>query len=158
MSEAETLANFKMDKTDWPSGPWMDEPDRLQWRTAAGLPGLIVRNHMGVLCGYAAVAPGHPLHGKGYDDVDVDAHGGLTYANRCQDDGPICHVPEPGEPDNVWWFGFDCNHAWDFAPGMSAILPAGFLRHRFPDEVYRDLAYVKAEVESLAVQLAEKAT
>lgn len=32
-------------------------------------------------------------------------HGGLTYSDRCHDD--ICHVPAPGEPDDVWWFGFD---------------------------------------------------
>lgn len=47
-----------VDKTSWPPGPWHDEPDRLQWKTAAGLPGLLVRHsRLGHLCGYAAVPP-----------------------------------------------------------------------------------------------------
>jgi hypothetical protein len=82
---------------------------------------------------------------------DVDVHGGLTYADRCQ--GTICHVPESGRSHDVWWFGFDCAHAFDLAPMLT--------KYRTPHdnaafrEVYRDLRYVKAEVTSLAKQLAE---
>lgn len=65
----------------------------------------------------------------------------------------ICHVPEPGEPDHVFWFGFDTGHAFDFAPGMRAAL-----RHTglpdIPGETYRDLNYVRAECRLLAAQLA----
>jgi len=141
-----------VDKTGWPAGPWLDEPDRLQWRTAAGLPGLIVRHRrLGHLCGYAAVAPGHPAYGSSYNDVEVLVHGGLTYADRCEADGPICHVPEPGEPDDVWWLGFDCAHAGDCSPVSLAIelpqLPTWY------QEAYRDIAYVRREVEQLAEQL-----
>src|SRR5215510_304522 len=28
----------------------------------------------------------------------------------------ICHTPSPGEPDNVWWLGFDCCHLGDLYP------------------------------------------
>jgi hypothetical protein len=117
------------------------------------------RNRMGVWCGYAAVPPGHPYHGKRYDEVDVEVHGGLTYAAACA--GEICHKPAAGEPHDVWWFGFDCGHAWDLAPGYSKVVDevrnmAGLEpRPRFPDEVYRDAAYVRSEVEQLAEQLAE---
>jgi hypothetical protein len=84
----------------------------------------------------------------------------LTYAARCQVDGPICHVPDPGEPDNVWWFGFDCSHAVDRAPGIEAMerrhgledLDTGI----WPGAVYRDLAYVQSEVERLAAQLTQR--
>lgn len=104
-------------------------------------------------CGYVAVPPGHPLHGKDYDAVGADVHGGLTYANQCS--GDICHVPAPGEPDDVWWFGFDCAHCWDFRPGHAALMESVGIPT--PDwdreEVYRDLAYVRAECESLAEQL-----
>jgi hypothetical protein len=130
----------------WGAGPWQSEPDRAEWMTEAGLPGLIVRNHMGALCGYVAVPPGHPLHGKHYGEVDVSCHGGLTYAEACH--GDICHKAAPGEPDNVWWFGFDCAHAFDLVPAVHACFP-------MPVPVtYRDLAYVKEEVEDLAGQLA----
>lgn len=142
-----------IDKTTWGPGPWQDEPDRLEWRTAAGLPGMAIRHpESGSWCGYAAVAPGHPLFGKHYDEPNVSVHGGLTYANECQ--GHIRHTPEPGEPDHVWWFGFDCHHWMDLAPGMEAklnsLMPA---RKSRASETYRDLAYVRAEVESLATQL-----
>lgn len=135
-----------MNKQEWGPGPWQTEPDRIEWRTAAGLPALMVRqpNH-GAWCGYVAVAPGHPAHGKSYDDVAVDVHGGLTYADACS--GSVCHVPAPGEPDDVWWLGFDCVHGGDLAPGnvgLRLILGYG---------IYRDVDYVQAECESLARQL-----
>lgn len=153
MSEEEK--ERKVDRTGWGEGPWDGEPDKLVWKTKAGLPGMIVRNEFGALCGYAAVAKGHPLYGQSYDGTDLSAHGGLTYADKCA--GNICHVPEPGEPDDVWWFGFDCNHAFDLAPGMRAHMrKIGAPRSLDPEyDVYRDLAYVKEEVESLAEQLAK---
>jgi hypothetical protein len=148
----EQLINPTIDKSTWGDGPWQTEPDRVDW-THAGLPCLALRNHHGVWCGYAAVAPGHPFHGQSYDDLDVNVHGGLTYANTCA--GPICHVPKPGEPDDVWWFGFDCAHTWDFSPGMTARLSTYGIDPgpRDPEEVYRTLDYVQAEVIRLAEQL-----
>ncbi len=134
------------ERKKWPPGPWDSEPDKLVWKTRAGLPGMVHRNRMGSLCGYVAVVPGHPSYGVGYDDVDVSVHGGLTYADKC--DGTICHVPQPGEPDDVWWFGFDCAHVNDGIPSMF-----GRTASEKCDN-YRDIAYVQAEVESLAVQLA----
>ena len=68
----------------------------------------------------------------------------------------ICHVPEPGRPDDVWWFGFDCAHAWDFSPGMAAYwrrTGRPEFAHRGYDEVYRTAEYVKAECGRLAAQL-----
>jgi hypothetical protein len=162
-----------IDRAAWGPGPWETEPDRVEWEHA-GLPCLAIRNHHGVWCGYAAVPPGHPLHGKDHNDLDVGVHGGLTYEGACQhrDDGVmgICHVPQPGEPDNVWWFGFDCGHACDYSPGMTAILRtlAPELRPEHPydharalvannwlTEVYRTLDYVQTETNHLAEQLAE---
>ena len=79
----------------------------------------------------------------------VDVHGGLTYSNSCN--GAICHVPKPGEPDPVWWFGFDCAHSGDIIPGMDALLNR--VSPRLWDGAYKTVAYVKAEVERLASQL-----
>lgn len=152
-----------IDKSTWGPGPWQEEPDRVEFKHA-GLPCLMLRHdRTGNWCGYAAVPPGHPLHGEPYDNADVRAHGGLTYSDKCR--GDICHVPAPGEPDNVWWFGFDCAHAGDFCPGMEATLlsiPAivEMRATRYPNleryEVYRDVHYVRSQVERLAEQLAAK--
>src|SRR5690606_18441494 len=31
----------------------------------------------------------------------------------------VCHVADAGEPDHVWWFGFDCAHCDDLSPKYS---------------------------------------
>lgn len=128
--------------------PWLTEPDHVQFE-AHGFPCIIHRNGSGAWCGYVGVPPDHPLHGVHYGDVDLDfeVHGGLTYSEPCQ--GDICHKAKPGEPDDVYWFGFDCNHGFDYAP-----------RQSFPNMVseseYRDQAYVTAETTKLAAQLRER--
>ena len=125
--------NPQIDKTGWPPGEWDNEPDKKQWEDkATGLPCLAVRNRMGAWCGYVGVPKGHRFHGMHYDEVHLrneivedpypPAHGGLTFADTCMEGAPeaegVCHVPEPGEPDDVWWLGFDCLHGGDLAPGM----------------------------------------
>lgn len=61
----------------------------------------------------------------------------------------ICHIPAPGEPDNVWWFGFDCAHSGDYSPKYDHD------RDRWRDDsIYRDLPYVRKQVTNLAKQIA----
>jgi len=147
--------NTKMDKrgvareievarAGWGSGPWDNEPDRVEWRCPdTSFACLMVRNGMGAWCGYVGVPSTHPFHGDGYDEhYDLCVHGGLTYAEACS--GRVCHVPEPGESDDVWWFGFDCGHWRDTIPAMPTPLS---------HTEYRDVAFVKAEVKRLAHQL-----
>lgn len=140
-------------------GPWDSEPDKVQWiDPATGLDCLIHRNPGGALCGYVGVPPGHPCHGRGYNAVHdmlpgLRVHGGLTFSDSCAleesaDGHGICHVPEPGRPADVWWLGFDCAHEGlrgDLVP-RGGWCPSG--------AVYRDLAYVRDQVTSLARQLA----
>ena len=45
--------------------------------------------------------------------------------------------------EQLWWLGFDCAHSGDDTPAFS--MSGG---------TYRDVAYVRAEVEKLAAQLA----
>jgi len=145
------------DRTAWPSGPWDGEPDKAQWPDeATGLPCLIVRNRMGGLCGYVGVPSGHPWHGKHYDDVTPypDVHGGLTFSDRCQPENGrgearVCHTPAEGEPDDVWWLGFDCLHYQDAYPSQSEY---GYVSS---EEVYRTIGYVREQVTGLAAQAAE---
>lgn len=155
-------------KEKWGDGPWRKEPDRAEWK-AHGVPCLAVRNMCyGNWCGYAGVAPGHPLHGVWYTDCPqkcgkkycehspervLSVHGGVTYANLC--DGHICHVPKSGEPDNVFWFGFDAAHFNDLSPGIRAYEKARGFETFFSCGVYRDLGYVKKQIEELAKQLAD---
>jgi hypothetical protein len=149
-----------VDRTGWPAGEWDNEPDRLEWRSEMhGLSCLISRNGLGAWCGYVAVPPGHPWHELDYNTEvfhGVEVHGGLTYSDHCS--GHICHVPAPGEPDDVWWLGFDCAHGCDYVPGMYA---AGGIRARMGDiflmsgEKYRNIQYVREQCEDLARQVRE---
>jgi hypothetical protein len=153
----DTLEYHTHDKSGWGDGPWTHEPDKRQWQDpATGLPCLIVRNGVGALCGYVGVAAGHPLYGKGYDELlSVRCHGGLTFASRCSpgpEDRAICHIPGDGESDDVWWFGFDACHWMDLAPGMEAQMRTLIAGHR-SHGIYRDLGYMQREVARLAAQL-----
>lgn len=133
----------KMAGKNFPPGPWMDEPDKIQFVTEVGLPALIVRNRSGALCGYVGVDSKHPYYEKNYDDCNVDCHGGLTYSNLCQPGGKICHKVEDGEDDNIWWLGFDCAHCGDHVP----LYDSGW------GEDYKNLDYVKSICEDMALQL-----
>lgn len=164
-----------IDKSEWGEGPWQDEPDKVQWTDKpTGLPCLIVRNELtGSLCGYVGVEPGHPYHGKSEDDVELDAHGyGVNFSDECSpgetEATGICHVPEPGQSDDVWWFGFDCGHWRDLMPAMEATLNrldperqerwAQLLsNHPEPSwmrNTYKTVKYVQRECRKLAGQLA----
>jgi hypothetical protein len=157
----QTWIDGRVDRSKWGPGDWDGEPDKAQWTDeATGLVCLAKRHYTsGNWCGYVGVAPGHPWHGKGYNDCDVDVHGGLTFADTCQEGPPeqtICHIPAPGEPDGLWWLGFDCHHAWDLAPGTQAFWRERGQDHIFTgsDETYRTLGYVKRECAKLAQQIA----
>lgn len=146
-----------IDKSQWPlRGEWDREPDKAQWQdVTTGFPCLIVRGPSGALCGYVGLPEGHQFYGKDYDAPDVEVHGGLTFANKCTESDDeaahICHVPGPGEPDNVWWFGFDCAHSGDVSPSYDR-------QYREHYSSYKTFAYVKHEVTKLAAQLSQQAT
>ena len=91
--------------------------------------------HGGVsLCGYVLVPDGHPDERKGYDDVDVDVHGGLTF--RCKAAG------------GGSWFGFDCAHGGDWF----GIAETGF---EMPGRIWTE-DDVAIETEHLAQQFSER--
>jgi hypothetical protein len=150
-----------VDKSAWPRGPWDSEPDKLQWTDeTTGLPCLIHRAGVsGSLCGYVGVSTGHPWYEKDYDAVKVTVHGGLTFADFCQpaseNGSGICHVPEPGESERVWWLVFDCAHAFDLSPRIESLRPKPKRRKLLTDDdEYRDIDYVRAECVALAAQVA----
>ena len=86
----------------------------------------------------------------------LEVHGGITFSDFCQPDREhgICHFPSPGEPERVWWLGFDCAHSGDLSPKMNSHLSAEW-QERFGDrDTYRTVAYVQAQCAQLARQLA----
>lgn len=144
------------DKSDWRRGPWDNEPDKRQWQdVATGYPCLIVRGGSGALCGYVGVPKGHPLHGVEHEDLpNLDGPYGVNYSAPGYPDGEggVCHVPDPGEPDDVWWLGFDCAHGTDETPaidttGWATVYP----------RAYRDVAFVTKGVTELAADLFSRA-
>lgn len=143
----ETLKVRTYNKARWGEGEWTSEPDRVDF-THKGFSCFVLRNDIGVWCGYVGVPKGHPAYEKKYTSLDVDVHGGLTYSDKCA--GSICHIPVPGMPDDVWWLGFDCGHSDDVAPGFSQY---GLILS-FPGSTYKNLAYVTEETRALANQLA----
>lgn len=144
----------------WPSGPWDSEPDKVQWKDEkTGMPCLAVRHGTsGHWCGYVGVNPDHPLYEKDYGAPSVDVHWGLTFADSCQksesESVGVCHVPEPGEPDHVWWFGFDCAHCEDFSPRDKKYeKERGWSTYG----TYKTLRFVQNQCAHLASQLAQDA-
>lgn len=159
--------------------PWFQEDNKVDFE-AEGYRCAMRRGPVGAWCGYVGIPKSHPWYGKSYteevkpsmdmlsqrDPLDhgpidllcmvlsnkdpceslaitlcLRVHGGLTWA----DNHHAC-----GEPDGLWWFGFDCAHAGDLCPGMFS--------YPHPGDVYRDQQYVVAEVQSLAAQLARVAS
>ena len=110
-----------------------------------GFEWMVVHNGSGYRCGYMRVALGHPWHGKGYHDLNVEIHGGLTFAHA---DVP-CDAPGP---DTDWWLGFDCAHTWDAPDPELPQEDTHFPRSRFGSQVVRTQEYVEAECKSLCQQ------
>jgi hypothetical protein len=118
-----------------------------EWEHAGLKCAVVLGREDGHRCGYVRVPPGHKFHGKDYDDVNVEVHGGLTFAKI----EPCAHEDGTG-----WWFGFDCAHSGDacYKPGSApALRYAGNCAY----EHYWEMGEVAAETENLAKQLATHA-
>ena len=122
------MMSTEVTREQWGEGPWQDEPDKEEWiDPRSGLPCVALRHQsMGHFCGYVGVPEGHPCFGKEYDDVYEyvsDCHGGVTFSGE----GWLANDESLGLCSDLvlgaqWWFGFDCNHMNDFAPGLDALL------------------------------------
>lgn len=137
--------------------PWLYEPDTLHWRDGDyecamlrgamyGLNGYmkVPKGHVWDLLANAAVSnprvddDGFERGRNGYDAIECDVHGGLTFW---------------GEPLGLtgYWFGFDTGHGGDLGvqvfPGIKGLGQfAGF------DGTYRTFEYVRHEIESMVIQ------
>lgn len=128
--------------------PWEHEPDHEEWVHDLTRYRCWIWRHptFGALNGYVAIPKGHQAWGKHYDSIDVDVHSGLTYA-------------EEDKVTGEWVLGFDCNHLTDFAPKLALTMmkyvdkDPESMEFRMRSGKYRDWAYVKEQVCSLARQL-----
>ncbi len=172
---------IEIPKSEWGDGPWQDEPDTEIWVDPDTDFPCLLHRHGGTWCGYVGVPPMHPADGLSYykGDYDIEevesgeaaelllaqkainnisVHGGLTFAGKRD-----WLFPERARCRDWHFFGFDCNHAGDFDPLISAYWRKnGHLE--WANDLgkptgwggvieYRDYAYAKAEVTSLAAQL-----
>lgn len=132
-----------------------------EWKHAGLSCAVVLAREAGHRCGYVRVPPGHPMHGKSYDDPNVDVHGGLTFAEI-----EPCTEHEDGQG---YWFGFDCAHSGDASYDLNATPVTVEGKRRFEieremnrkyptgygdrPEHYWTAAEVIAETERLADQL-----
>lgn len=161
-----------MDKSTWGPGLWQHEPDRVFW-LQDGLACVIQRTHLGALCGYVGVPPGHACHGMSDSSNNwpfVNPHGGVTWTGEPPGDvvAFLCDLAVNGQPLDIasWWFiGFDCAHAGDISPAMVALTRNRqretddeiqmALAKSWPSDTYKDVDYVLDEVNRLREQIAE---
>lgn len=116
------------DRAD-PVPEWELEPDNALF-TSHGYWCEVKRHpELGHLCGYVYMGAHHPL--ASVTEPDLAVHGGITY-----NDGKK--------------MGFDCGHAGDVSPYIHT-------RYKFSNpgysEVYRNIRFVKDQLDNLAAQL-----
>lgn len=118
---------------------------------------VIIGMYLGHRCGYIGIPKDNKFYGLMYDDVDIDVHGGLTYASS------DCNSEYPVKTTDTWWIGFDCAH---FGDGKDVELIKSFgeqeertkmlldMELRFPiDEEVRTVEYVENELRNAVKQL-----
>lgn len=112
-----------------PVAEWEMEPDEALFVSHGYWCEVKRHSELGHLCGYVYMGAHHPLASEAEPDLAV--HGGITFNNGTK-------------------MGFDCGHAGDMSP---------FIRTHFGysnpgySEVYRNMAFVKAQLDNLAAQL-----
>lgn len=89
-------------------------------------------------CGYVALPKEHIYYGKGYDDIPIEVHGGLTFAQK--GDGKTWDK-------KYYWIGFDCSHAGDLASTNPKYIIQG-------DHLWTEGEVIE-EVKALVQQLGE---
>jgi len=141
-------------KSAWPDGPWQTEPDCIMWYDeTTNYPCLMLRHSSkGYWCGYVAVPAKSPVQKWDYNrlESEFDVHGGISFRGR--------HTNKIGVDPTLWWIGFSCDHSEDVEPGSDF---AKRICQLPPDQwggfEYRDAAFVKQQLQSLASQLYVKA-
>jgi len=102
---------------------WKTEPD--QWWAKFGSLDLVICRHslFKTLCGYIGVPKGTRLSAATLKAAEFVFHGGVTYeystrnADYRTDESVLLDFLAKIDKDKDW-YGFDCNHSSDYAPGI----------------------------------------
>lgn len=134
-----------IDRSGWPAGEWDNERNFYEFKFEE-LDCLILRMpKMGHLCGYVKLPRQHPFYDNWNDWIDIDVHGGITYAQfTSEDDFIYKFMPETTD----YWLGFDCGHSTDISPGIDSTV----LREKY-GITYKNVEFVKKQLANLASQL-----
>lgn len=154
----------------WGYGEWVEEADDVLYfdrgfRCLAHRVGIWEgpnKDHLfgGHLCGYIMIPEGHPWHGKHYDTIECEVHGGLTFSEEIEYKDLI------KMPFKVtgYWIGFDCAHYNDIIPSSKLLHEkmAQELRANFPtarssifEPTYKNIEFVKGEIKRMVDQAIE---
>ncbi|WP_075510288.1 hypothetical protein [Mycobacterium ostraviense] len=130
--------------TEIPDGPWraveLPSPRMtlIDHGVEHGIPWVTCRAPLyGAANGYVKIPAGHHWHGLDYDAINVDVHGGLTYA-----DGD--------------WIGFDTAHCGDIWPGTPDYGgPKSWDRYWDDEQVATETRSLARKVSAAAFEVAE---
>ncbi len=118
-----------------------------------GFPCVVLFMPMGYRCGYVGVPQTHPAYQRGYHELNIDCHGGLTYA-----EDHLCNQHDT----ETWWLGFDCNHYGDardieatkrYFPKCYEEMSKYRYYHSYPGDRPCSLEYAKVHCRRIAKQL-----
>ena len=93
-------------------------------------------------CAYVQVPEGHPFHGKHYDKININCHGGVTFSGNFRRHPSRFLIEREG-----YWIGWDYAHAGDFTvyPEITMV------GHRYTtQEVLEDVAQVVEQLVKAA--------
>lgn len=100
MKDVEITISDLERKDSWILKRWMYRGYECEiLKNSYGVPTLT--NNKDWLCGYVGLPKGHKYYEKDYDRININVHGGLTFADK--GDGKIWTA-------GLWWIGFDCAH------------------------------------------------
>lgn len=140
-------------------GEWLEEPDIIEFEYR-GIKCLVIRVLLkeiyakdecwfgGYFCGYIFLPKEHPLYGKNIEQVDLNCHFGVTFAE----------VTEEGHK-----IGFDCAHFSDLIPSMVELrkrhplpqiftIPKGMENLPLFKPIYRNMSFCIKQCKQMVKQ------
>lgn len=145
--------------------PWNNEENRYSFYYKGYLC-LILRNHLGSLCGYVGVTSTNVFY-QAEPPMDLIVYGNISYAGYGDTEtigAPWFQRPiTDAEGRTLWWVGFTCSSSDDFCPAFAESVKDAVEKETpyIPASMggiageYKDLSFVIEELVVLVDQIAE---
>lgn len=91
-------------------------------------------------CAYVKIPVGHQLYGKDYNDIDIDCHGGLTFASSL--------LPDMDSDKSNYWIGWDYAHCYDYAGCMETMGETPNVKRWTTEEIIEECESVINQITS----------